>query len=148
VSDFWDYRGADGVYRKYRLIFVDRKVFPYHLAITRDWLSHYWRADMADWMKAEEETFLADFRQAFRGAAAEAVGEAARRLDLDYAGMDCTILPDGRVLVFEANATMLVHLRESRETFAYKHAHVPRIIDAMSEMVLRQIAEHGLARSA
>jgi glutathione synthase/RimK-type ligase-like ATP-grasp enzyme len=148
VSDFWDYRGADGAYRKYRLIFVDRKVFPYHLAITRDWLSHYWRADMADWMKAEEETFLADFRQAFRGAAAEAVGEAARRLDLDYAGMDCTILPDGRVLVFEANATMLVHLRESRETFAYKHAHVPRIIDAMSEMVLRQIAEHGLARSA
>jgi tetratricopeptide (TPR) repeat protein len=148
VSDFWDYRGADGFYRKYRLIFVDRQVFPYHLAITPHWLSHYWRADMADWMKAEEETFLADFRQAFRGPAAEAVGEAARRLDLDYGGMDCTILPDGRVLVFEANATMLVHLRESRETFAYKHAHVPRIIGAMSEMVLRRIGEPGLARSA
>jgi tetratricopeptide (TPR) repeat protein len=148
VSDFWDYRGADGFYRKYRLIFVDRKVFPYHLAITAHWLAHYWRADMAEWMKAEEETFLADFRQAFRGPAAEAVGEAAQRLDLDYGGIDCTILPDGRVLVFEANATMLVHLRESRDTFAYKHAHVPRIIDAMSEMVLRRVAEHALARSA
>ena len=148
VSDFWDYRGGDGFFRKYRLIFVDRKVFPYHLAITSHWLAHYWRADTTDGMKHEEEGFLADFRQAFRGAAAEAVSEAARRLDLDYAGMDCTILPDGRVLVFEANATMLVHLRESREAFAYKHAHVPRIIDAMSEMVLRRIAERGLARSA
>jgi hypothetical protein len=103
---------------------------------------------MADAMKREEEAFLADFRQAFRGAAADAVGEAARQLDLDYAGMDCTILPDGRVLVFEANAAMLVHLRESREAFAYKHAHVPRMIAAVGDMVLRRIAEHGLARSA
>ena len=148
VSDFWDYRGADGFFRKYRLIFVDRKVFPYHLAITSHWLAHYWRAEMTDWMKAEEEAFLADFRQAFRGPAAEAIGEAAHRLGLDYAGMDCTVLPDGRVLVFEANATMLVHLRESRKIFAYKHTHVPRIIDAMSEMVLRRIGEHDLARSA
>ena len=148
LSDFWDYRGADGFFRKYRLIFVDRKVFPYHLAITGHWLAHYWRAEMADWMKREEEQFLADFPQAFRGTAADAVGEVARRVDLDYAGMDCTILPDGRVLVFEANATMLVHLRESRARFAYKHTHVPRIIAAVGEMVLRRIAEHRLARSA
>jgi Tfp pilus assembly protein PilF len=148
VSDFWDYRGTDGLFRKYRLIFVDCQVFPYHLAITRHWLAHYWRAEMADAMKREEEAFLADFRQAFRGPAADAVREAARRLDLDYAGMDCTILPDGRVLVFEANAAMLVHLRESRAAFAYKHTHVPRIIAAVGEMVLRRIAEHRLARSA
>jgi hypothetical protein len=120
VSDFWDYRGTDGLFRKYRLIFVDCQVFPYHLAITRHWLAHYWRAEMADAMKREEEAFLADFRQAFRGPAADAVREAARRLELDYAGMDCTILPDGRVLVFEANAAMLMHLRESRAAFAYK----------------------------
>jgi hypothetical protein len=123
-------------------------VFPYHLAITRHWLAHYWRAEMADAMKREEEAFLADFRQAFRGPAADAVREAARRLELDYAGMDCTIRPDGRVLVFEANAAMLVHLRESRAAFAYKHTHVPRIIAAVGEMVLRRIAEHRLARSA
>lgn len=147
VSDFCDYRGADGFFRKYRLIFVDRQVFPYHLAITRHWLAHYWRAEMADTMKREEEAFLADFRQAFRGAAADAVGEAARRLDLDYAGMDCTLLPDGRVLVFEANAAMLVHLRELREQFAYKHAHVPRIIDAMAEMVMRRTVGLRPARS-
>jgi tetratricopeptide (TPR) repeat protein len=74
--------------------------------------------------------------------------QGGRRLDLDYAGMDCTILPDGRVLVFEANAAMLVHLRESREAFAYKHRHVPRIIAAVGDMVLRRIAEHRLSRTA
>jgi Tfp pilus assembly protein PilF len=148
VSDFWDYRGADGLFRKYRLIFIDRQVFPYHLAITRHWLAHYWRAETTDAMKREEEAFLIDFHQAFRGPAADAIREAARRLDLDYAGMDCTILPDGRVLVFEANAAMLVHLRESRTAFAYKHAHVPRIIAAIGDLVTRRIAEHRLPRSA
>ena len=148
LSDFWDFRSQDGHFRKYRLIFVDRQVFPYHLAITDKWLVHYWRAEMADWMKREEEAFLADFRNAFRGPAADAVLEVARRLDLDFAGMDCTILPDGRVLVFEANATMLVHLRESREAFAYKHAHVPRIIDAMADLVRRKSGGAAGARAA
>lgn len=137
MSDFWDYRSRDGCFRKYRLIFVGREVYPYHLAIASDWLLHYWRADMTDWMKREEESFLADFRSAFQGGAADAVAEVARRIDLDYAGMDCGILPDGRVLLFEANATMLVHLRDSRQGYAYKHAHVPRIIDAMTRLIMR-----------
>ncbi|MGP0090785.1 MAG: tetratricopeptide repeat protein [Xanthobacteraceae bacterium] len=148
LSDFWDYRSADGYFRKYRLIFVDREVYPYHLAIAKDWLLHYWRADMADWMKREEEAFLADFRSVFRGVAADAVAEVARRIDLDYAGMDCTILPDGRVLLFEANATMLVHLRDSRQGFAYKHAHVPRIIDAVTHLVTRRTAGRAAPASA
>jgi tetratricopeptide (TPR) repeat protein len=141
ISGYWDYRSADGYFRKYRLIFVDRKVYPYHLAISKHWLVHYWRAEMVDWMKQEEQAFLTDIRNAFRGSAEHAVNEVARRLDLDYGGMDCAILPDGRVLVFEANATMLVHLRESRGDFAYKHQHVPRIIDAMSDLVLGRIAQ-------
>jgi Flp pilus assembly protein TadD len=148
LSDFCDFRSADRYFRKYRLIFVDRAVYPYHLAIATDWLVHYWRAEMTDWMKQEEEKFLADWRSVFCGAAAEAVAEVARRLDLDYAGIDCALLPDGRVLLFEANATMLVHLRESRADFAYKHAYVPRIIDAMTALVKRRVVEAADAAAA
>ena len=147
VSTFWDYRSADGYFRKYRLIFVDREVYPYHLAISKHWLVHYWRAEMSDWMMREEQMFLSDLRTAFRGVAEDAINEVARRLDLDYGGMDCTILPDGRVLVFEANSTMLVHLRESRRDCAYKHEHVPRIIDAMSEFVLRRRGQQAASTS-
>lgn len=141
LSEYCDYRGGDGYFRKYRFVFIDREVFPYHLAISRDWLVHYFRADMscADWMKREEEAFLTDYRGVFPGALAEAVREAARRLDLDYGGMDCGITQDGRVLVFEANASMLVHLNDSREDFAYKHAHVPKIFEAMARLVERRM---------
>jgi Tfp pilus assembly protein PilF len=141
VTDFVDYASGDGYYRKYRFIFVDRQPFSYHLAIHTDWLIHYFRADMnqAPWMKREEEAFLADYRAVFPGALADAVGEVARRLDLDYGGMDCGITPDGRVLVFEANACMLLHLLDSPEDFPYKHTYVPRIVDAIGRMTLARL---------
>ena len=141
TTDYVDYASADGYWRKYRFIFVDRQVFPYHLAIHTDWLIHYYRADMdrETWMKQEEEAFLTDHRTAFPGALAEAVAEAARRLDLDYGGMDCAVTRDGRVLVFEANACMLLHLHDSAEDFPYKHRLVPRIIDAISRMVVGRL---------
>ena len=141
LTDYHDYRSEDGYCRKYRLIFIDREVYPYHLAIAKDWMIHYWRADMAEapWMKREEAAFLADYRSVFAGRRGEAVREVALRLDLDYGGMDCAITRDGRVLLFEANAGMLVHLNELREDFAYKHAYVPRIFDALAALVKRRL---------
>jgi tetratricopeptide (TPR) repeat protein len=139
LSQFFDYRNADGYYRKYRFAFIDRQVFPYHLAIGPDWLVHYWRTPMDEaWMKREEEAFLADYEAVFPGAAAETVREVARRLDLDCAGLDCTLMPDGRVLLFEANATMNLQLADSRTAFPYKHRYVPRIREAVAEMVWRR----------
>ena len=145
VTGFVDYASGDGYYRKYRFIFVDRRVYAYHLVIHTDWLVHYFRAEMDRdaWRRREEELFLADYRQVFAGDAAEAVAEAARRLDLDYGGMDCALTRDGRVLVFEANACMLVHLHDSPEDFAYKHQHVPRIVEAVGRMVLARATPPG-----
>ncbi len=41
LTAFHDFRSADGLYRKYRMFFVDRRPYPYHLAIGPDWLVHY-----------------------------------------------------------------------------------------------------------
>jgi tetratricopeptide (TPR) repeat protein len=139
LTEFYDYRSADGFYRKYRFIFVDRQVFPYHLAIMDDWKVHYWRTDMArqTWMKREEEAFLADWASQFpKGAAEDALDTLAQRLDLDFGGVDCGLMPDGRIVLFEANPAMLVHLDDDPATFAYKHRYVPRIRDAVSAMIL------------
>ena len=38
--------------------------------------------------------------------ARKALEEIARRMELDYFGLDCCIDEDGKVLVFEANANM------------------------------------------
>jgi tetratricopeptide (TPR) repeat protein len=141
VSEFRDYRSADGHYRKYRLIFVDRQVYAYHLAISGDWLVHYWRAGMAEapWKLEEEEMFLSDYRNVFVGPAGDTVRAMALRLDLDYGGADCSLLPDGRVLLFEANASMLVHVGDTPDEPAFKLRHVPRIPDAVADLVARRL---------
>jgi Tfp pilus assembly protein PilF len=140
---FHDSRGAEGCFRKYRMIYVDGKPYPYHLAISSGWLVHYQSANMleAPWKREEERRFMLDpvgtlGRQTHR--AIEAIGQ---RLGLDYAGIDFSVLPDGTVLVFEANATMLVHLRDSKEAFPYKHEVVPTIFRAFEAMLDRRMAE-------
>jgi Flp pilus assembly protein TadD len=140
ITDFHDFRSPDGYWRKYRLIFVDRRVHPYHLAIGEDWLLHYWRAEMqrSPWKMAEEEAFLRDWRGVFGPVAAQAVEEAARRLDLDYCGMDCALTADGKLLLFEANACILLHLDEPAAAFPYKHRHTPPIREAFTRLVLER----------
>jgi glutathione synthase/RimK-type ligase-like ATP-grasp enzyme len=65
-------------------------------------------------------------------AAIEAVGH---RLGLDYAGIDFAVLRDGRAVVFEANATMLVHPEDANGEFAYKNPYAARIFAAFQAMI-------------
>lgn len=138
VTEFVDSRGTDDLYRKYRAIFVDRVPYPYHLAVSRQWLVHYWTADMpANAAHREEEKRYIEDPEAVLGIPAmRALAAIGARLDLDYAGIDFAIRPDGRLLVFEANATMLVHAEES-EMFAYKNPAARRIRDAFDAMLGR-----------
>jgi len=136
LSAFHDYRSADGYFRKYRAIFVDRQPYPYHLAIGTHWMVHYATAQMTEyrWKLEEERRFLEqpDIALGTRGMAAlRAIGA---RLDLDYAGVDFSILPNGSVLVFEANATMLAH-RETEPVLRFKNTHVQAIFDAFEAML-------------
>ena len=139
VIGFKDYRSLDGYYRKYRMIFVDREPFPYHLAIASDWLVHYQSANMlsAPWKREEERQFLEDPRAVLGEEGYQAIEAIGRRLDLDYAGIDFSVLADGRILVFEANATMLVHLEDPQVEFPYKHRVVPAIFQAFEAMLER-----------
>ena len=141
VTEFVDYRSADGLYRKYRLIFVNGEVLPYHLAIHDDWMVHHFRTDMAnhEWMRKEEEAFLREPQGVFNEAHFTAFHQAAQAIDLDYCGMDCSLDPDGNIVVFEANATMLVH-EEINNAFVYKNPYIAKIkvaFDAMLEKLAR-----------
>ncbi len=133
---------ADGRFRKYRVVFVDRKPYPYHLAIKDDWLVHYFSSEMSgDTVRqAEELRFLENPVEALGERVMAAVTAIGERLDLDYAGVDFSILPDGRVVVFEANATMLVH-PETEPEFLYKNIYFERISQAFQALVDRHA--HG-----
>jgi tetratricopeptide (TPR) repeat protein len=145
VAPFIDYRSADGLFRKYRIVFVDGQPFPCHLAISPHWMVHYYNSPMAEngWMRDEEHAFMADLGSVFVGRLHDALRETAELLALDYVGIDAAIDRDGKLLIFEADNALIVHLLDDPVTYPYKHRYVPRIYDALDALVRRRIAENG-----
>ena len=141
LTEYVDARAADGWYRKYRAIFVAGTALPYHLAISPQWLVHYWTAGMdSDALRrSEEKAFLDNPAKAIGAAAWSAITAIGQRLGLDYAGIDFGVLADGRVLVFEANATMLVH-PEQDSMFAYRRPAIAAIQQAFARMIQDRIS--------
>ena len=140
VSPFIDYASADGYFRKYRLVFVDGVPYPVHLAISPNWMIHYYNAPMADhqWMRDEEAAFLEDPRGAFDPTRFATLVQIGSAVGLEYFGIDCAIDREGNVLVFEADAAMLVHTSDPVDLYPYKQRFVPRIYRAVELMIDRR----------
>jgi hypothetical protein len=139
VTQFVDYSSADGRFRKYRLIFVGDQILPYHLAIADDWKVHYYRTEMVrhDWMRQEEDRFLRDPASVLDPRHFAALRAIQATVNLDFFGIDCGIDRDGRLVVFEVNASMLVHANDPEPEFAYKQAPVARIKQAFDAMLAK-----------
>jgi tetratricopeptide (TPR) repeat protein len=135
--EYADYRSADGFFRKYRFIFIEDEVLPYHLAICDDWKVHHVNTDMANqvWMQQEEAAFLDEPTRVFTEKHYQALREIQRRIGLEYCGIDCAIDSKGDLLVFEVNASMLVH--DDVGDFPYKYPAVRRIKAAFDAMMAR-----------
>jgi tetratricopeptide (TPR) repeat protein len=139
VVEYVDYASHDGHFRKYRFIFVGQEILPYHLAIGGGWKVHHASTDMANqpWMQQEEAAFLADPGAVFSASHYEVLRELRARVGLDYFGIDCALDSRGDLLVFEVNASMLVH--DDNAEFPYKDPHV-RAIKAAFDAMLRERA--------
>jgi tetratricopeptide (TPR) repeat protein len=138
LTRFCDFRSPDGLYRKYRFIVVDGEIFPYHLAIGDAWLVHYFRTEMQAQpnLLEEEARFLAG---ASLGPTADAaLATIAARIKLDFFGIDCSVDQDGRLLVFECNAAMLVHNADPSPAFAFKRGPAERIRHAVGRLLARR----------
>ena len=142
LSDYIDYRSADGYFRKYRLIYIDGQLFPYHLAILNEWKVHYFRTDAANqsWMRREEEAFLNAPNSVFDEARYAQLCQVISETGLDYCGIDCAITPNKEILIFEANAAMLVH-DEKQETYLYKNPFAKNIKQAYEAMLTKKASE-------
>jgi glutathione synthase/RimK-type ligase-like ATP-grasp enzyme len=140
LTGYIDYRSPDGLYRKYRVLFVDRRPFAYHQAISEGWMVHHETSGMAAFAarRQEEARFLDDPQGAIGARAMAAVGRIGQALDLDYCGVDFGVLPDGRVLVFEANATMLAHMEDPDGPYAHKNPYVQAIVQAFQALLTRR----------
>ena len=144
---FLDTRNADGAFRKYRMITVNGKLFPLHLAVSNDWKVHYFSADMVDneAHRAEDAAFLADPRGAIGERAFAALEKIVEALGLDYGGIDFSIDPSGKVVLFEANATMIVQPPPPEPIWDYRRKPVEHIIAAVHEMLRERIQPEARA---
>jgi tetratricopeptide (TPR) repeat protein len=132
-----DARGGDGRWRKYRVMIVDGWIYPLHLAIASHWKVHYFSADMSasEEHRLEEAAFLDDMAGVLGPRAMAALEAIRKALALDYAGIDFGLDREGNVLLFEANATMMVPVPDANPAFAYRRPAIERIFKAVETML-------------
>jgi hypothetical protein len=137
VTAFADYQSPDGHFRKYRFVFTNGEILPYHLAIGNGWKVHHYSTEMDRhaWMQDEERAFLQNPGGVFSPAHYEALAAIRAAVGLEFFGIDCSLDRDGNVLVFEVNASMLIH--DDNADFPYKTPHCVRIKAAFEAMLTR-----------
>lgn len=110
LVEYVDYRDQDGYYHKHRIVVIDGEPLLRHALYLDRWMVHQssrafvmeresWEQEIARFDRLSHEV-LSPLRPAIR--------EIANRLRLEYFGIDCSLRPDGRMLIFEANANMNV----------------------------------------
>jgi tetratricopeptide (TPR) repeat protein len=128
-----DTSDREGLYAKYRVVFVGGVLYPAHLAISRDWKVHYFSAEMASSpsFRARERAFLDDPAVSLGAQTWALLGRIAGDTNLTYGGIDFAIGTDGELVVFECNATMAVRYPPDEEMWSYRRPAVDAIRAAM-----------------
>lgn len=142
LTEFVDFRSADGLYRKYRLVMLDGFVYPRHLIASDHWNIHSRSRDtvMRKSMElmAQERAFLDHPERHFKPVVRQALEHVRKTLDLDYFGIDCSLNADGDLVVFEINACVNI-LQRHAAPFSYLNDAVERVRAGLVNMVLRRI---------
>jgi hypothetical protein len=138
VSRYVDYRGEDGQFRKYRIVLIDERPYVCHMAISTQWIVHYVSAGMLDSAdkRAEEARFFATFDDDFARRHHDALSTIAKRLELEYVGIDCGETFAGELLVFEVDSGMTVHAMDPVDIFPYKQPQMRKVFDAFRQMLI------------
>lgn len=110
ATEFVDFASADGLYRKYRFFFIGKHLIFRHMLASDSWNVHAKdrariMAERPDLLE-EEEALFGRTDGAFPADVHDTLHAIRDRMGLDYFGMDFGLMQDGRVLLFEANATM------------------------------------------
>lgn len=143
VIEYLNARGADGMARKYRVMFVDGVAYPVHLAISADCKVHCATSGMAHnaVYRSEERRLLENMPAALGPRAMAALAQICATLELDYGGIDFALAPNGSVLLFEANATMIVFPPSPDSMWDYRRRAIRDVLDAATQMLQRHATQ-------
>jgi glutathione synthase/RimK-type ligase-like ATP-grasp enzyme len=137
VIAYLDARGGDGQARKYRVMMIGGRLYPLHLAISGHWKVHYFTSEMAENAdhRLEEAAFLENMPAVLGPKAMAALQQIQAALGLDYAGVDFGLNEDGDLLLFEANATMVISRPDDDDRWTYRRDAIDRVVDAVAGLI-------------
>lgn len=138
--EFLDSRSQDTLFRKYRVMFINGNLYPVHMAISAQWKVHYFSSDMGgnSGYRSEEELFLSDFSSFLGDAVISSLEQIRNILGLDYCGIDFGVISAGKILLYEANSTMVIHPPGREEQWNYRRTAIERALTAAKNMFLER----------
>ncbi|MDO8379096.1 hypothetical protein [Phenylobacterium sp.] len=130
LTEFVDVRHRDGLYRKSRFFFVGDDVVVRQHIVADHWNIHgrssREMSNRADWLEESRAAIEAGY-DGLPAVTKLALNEIGARVGLDYFGLDASLDPNGRLTVFEANATMNFVARSERGNSRNAAAMAPMI---------------------
>lgn len=129
LTQFVEYQ-EDGLYRKYRLMVVDGKIYLRHIKISKEWMVHH--HNQIENPEVLQKKFKNEFINKIRSEIQPIISKIHTRLGLDYFGIDCFIDKDMNILIFEVNTSMGIFVQAKGDIFS---GQVEKIRDALIEMI-------------
>lgn len=146
VTQYVPYRDDDGYHRKLRIAVVGGRAFLRHQITGEAWQLHAGDHDPRFDRRERallEHGFPADLRPRLQ----QRIDAITAVVGLDYFGMDCSLRPDGSLLLFECNATMNI-LHNSRPRATQCDGAIARIRDALVPLLLDPARWHHSGRES
>jgi hypothetical protein len=140
IGDFVDFRSGDGLYRKYRMIWIDGAIFRRHVIAGLEWnVTGKSRAAMVERPRtiAVEKEFLASSGDTLD----ERVAQLFRIVGLDFGVIDFAVSDSGEITVFELNGTFQISGSippEYRADWDYLEANNAPIVNALIASIVRR----------
>ena len=142
ITQYVDYADSDGIYTKYRFAIVDGDVFIRHVIFKDHWMIH---SRSREFMQKEkyylqkEADLLKTFETTLKPQIAPLMETIAKRVGLDYFGMDCHIDTQGNILLFELNANMNILYNNAKDPDNIWNRQITLIVKAIEDMITRRI---------
>ena len=144
VTDFVDFRSADGLWRKYRIVYAGDRLFRRHMLVDTEWnlvgAARRFMRDRAALLDEEQAWLEAPLTLENESIEARVMHQF-RVLQLDFGAIDCALLPDGDLVVFELNACLQITNAPSQAISDR------RPYEANNDEILRALVDEACSRA-
>ncbi len=150
LTKFVDYSSHDSLYRKYRIFFIDGKLYPRHLIISDQWNIHARDRnrlmDHKEKFREEERRWFEEFREEDYAP----LIEIAKHLQLDFFIIDYALLKDGTIVLFEATPCcfyIIGRVEDIDLKYSYQIPYIRTIEEAFVNMINSKVKKFLESRS-